>query len=106
MLLFMQVMHYFLAHEASGNFCGHFARVMISMGGAFGKSKVSNMSAMESHQVQMFNDFAVEDEEVHALWAEMPSPGVLFLSDLLEELQGHNMALFDLATGGVQTSNH
>jgi len=40
------------------------------------------------------------------LKTEMPSPGVLFLSDLLKELQGHNMALFDLATGGVQTSNH
>lgn len=33
------------------------------------------------------------------LLREAARPSVLFLSDLLKELQGHNMALFDLATG-------
>lgn len=27
--------------------------------------------------------------------------GIGFLSDLLQEVQGHNMALFELATGGI-----
>ena len=41
------------------------------LGGPFGKSKGSNMSAMERNQVQMlFHDFAMEDEGLLAMLAE------------------------------------